>query len=657
MSALGSSVIQKSGRKFAPKAPVRRAPVSSPAETSTRTSVDRQLPSQSSQPHVSASQLLVPNNDPKPAYSASDNASTLQLRDPDRSRGSPSATNAPEHPQKLRTEAEALDSSKDVRNASGENSEASSSAVHAAQTTHAVSSKTKSSTTAGHCADSQKESAAQPVPPQSFSTNDAPSTASNSGIIPEPATKRRKLNQRAPKQYETQVNSEGHNIQPVVVAEANQNTAQDRRIAEADKISTRSQISVIPFSEPPTNAQRNKDLEAAAAKVVAEATRASDKRAKKSRPVSKPKIPRKAADPKTKATLIPTPENLVENARSKPQNAKGRRGRKFREPTPDGAENKRIVPGEVKMADLCKDNRQGRKSMREKALQERDKEEWAKRKQQETRNLVSESGTTEPVGSSVENQAENPVSRNDTAQLTLGEDNVRRVPGTQIIGGEIMVSEDQELDFHKEAAEQRQREQLESIDEDDLSRRVNSQTYMKREKLNVWSEELTDLFYDGLRMFGTDFGMISKMFPDRTRRAIKLKFTKEEKIHQDRVKEVLWGSRIPVDMEGFSKMTGLTFDDPQTHEREMEEDRKRLEEEAKLDQQFRDGASKQQTGETVSEQAAAENDLSTKENMVKRRKGKRDIKTKKHASEKKHRRKRKNVCGNDNEVLNPVQKD
>ncbi|KAL9036362.1 MAG: hypothetical protein Q9214_006168, partial [Letrouitia sp. 1 TL-2023] len=609
--------------------------------------------------------LSAQKNDPKPADNASDdahqglrNTSTSQSRDTDHSRGSPSAINATEHPQKLRTEVEALESSKDTRNTNREASEASSSAVHATQTVLAVSSNSKPSATADRSADNQNESVVQPVPSQLFSTNDTPSIASSSGLTPEPATKRRKLNQTESQQHEKQVDYEGHNTQPVVVAKADQNIAQDRRTAEADTISTRSQRSVIPLPKPAIKDQRKKDLEAAAAKVVAEATRASNKRAKISGPVSKPKNPKRAANPKRKATVVTAAsENIVENASSTPKSAKGRRGRKRREPTPEGAENKRIVPGEVKMADLCQDSRQGRKSMREKTLQERDKEELAKRKQQETLNLVGESERTEPDGSSVEQQAENPVLEGDTAQHTLEEDNVRRVPGTQIIGGEIMISDDQQLDFHKEAAEQRQREQLEGIDEDDLSRRVNSQTYMKREKLNVWSEELTDLFYDGLRMFGTDFGMISKMFPDRTRRAIKLKFTKEEKLHQDRIKEVLWGSRIPVDMEGFSKMTGLTFDDPQKHEREMEEDRKRLEEEAKLDQQFRDEATKQQTGETVTEQAAAENDSSTKENKVERHKGKRDVRTKKSASEKRHRRKRKNISGNGNKVLNSVAKD
>lgn len=553
------------------------------------------------------------------------------------------------------TEVEASESSKDASNTNREASEASSSAVHATQTIPAVSSKTTSSTTADRSADDQR-GVVQAVPSQSLSTTATPSIASNSGLTPEPAAKRRKLNQTEQAQHETHVANEDHNIQLVVPAEANRNIAQDRRITEADTISTRSQRSNIPLPGSATKDQRKKNLEAAAAEVVAEATRASDKRAKKSGSVSKLKNPRKAANPKRKATAITaTSGNTIENGNSTSKSLKGRRGRKPREPTPDGAEDKRIIPGEVKMADLCKDNRQGRKSMREKTLQERDKEELAKQKQQEICNLVGESDMTQPNGPAAEQQAANPVSGVDTAQHTLEDDNTRRVPGTQIIGDEIMISDDQQLDFHKEAAEQREREQLESVDEDDLSRRVNSQTYMKREKLNVWSEELTDLFYDGLRMFGTDFGMISKMFPDRTRRAIKLKFTKEEKLHQDRVKEVLWGSRIPVDMEGFSKLTGLTFDDPQTHEREMEEDRKRLEEEAKVDQQFRDAAHK--TGETVIEQAAAENDSSPKENKVGRCKGRRDIKTKKSASKKRHRRKRKVVNENGDEVLNSIEKE
>lgn len=57
---------------------------------------------------------------------------------------------------------------------------------------------------------------------------------------------------------------------------------------------------------------------------------------------------------------------------------------------------------------------------------------------------------------------------------------------------------------------------------------VNSASFAKRVQTpGNWTDEDTDKFYRLLGMFGTDFETISRLFPGKNRRAIKLKFNKE----------------------------------------------------------------------------------------------------------------------------------
>jgi len=51
----------------------------------------------------------------------------------------------------------------------------------------------------------------------------------------------------------------------------------------------------------------------------------------------------------------------------------------------------------------------------------------------------------------------------------------------------------------------------------------------KKEKSEKWSQEETDKFYKALQIFGTDFSIIAKLLPGRTRKQIKNKFNREEK--------------------------------------------------------------------------------------------------------------------------------
>lgn len=54
-----------------------------------------------------------------------------------------------------------------------------------------------------------------------------------------------------------------------------------------------------------------------------------------------------------------------------------------------------------------------------------------------------------------------------------------------------------------------------------------------------WTDRETDLFYLALEQFGTDFSLISKLFPGRTRPHIKRKFVKEKRSNRAKVDAAL----------------------------------------------------------------------------------------------------------------------
>ncbi|XP_019181187.1 PREDICTED: transcription factor TFIIIB component B'' isoform X2 [Ipomoea nil] len=67
----------------------------------------------------------------------------------------------------------------------------------------------------------------------------------------------------------------------------------------------------------------------------------------------------------------------------------------------------------------------------------------------------------------------------------------------------------------------------------------NYQTYMEKTPRVRWSKEDTEVFYEAIRQFGSDFSMIQQLFPGRTRAQIRLKYKKEERRHPSRVHDAL----------------------------------------------------------------------------------------------------------------------
>lgn len=288
-----------------------------------------------------------------------------------------------------------------------------------------------------------------------------------------------------------------------------------------------------------------------------------------------------------------------------------KRNVRHRETTPEEAEHVKIVPSEIKMSDLCRNLRTGKKSARELELEKLDEEQLRKKKQQHTNELIGEEASEAPESADqrLERLAREKGLRRENAD--------RAVPNTIIVDGQIQIDESTlQIDRHADAAVERDAERLEGVDESELTRRVTQSTWTKRDKSGGWNEEQTDKFYKALQMFGTDFQMISNMLPGRTRRSVKLKFTREERQDEPRIKRALLGERLPVDLEEYSRLSKTVFADPKELELELEEDRKKMEERQAEAREAQEEIRQQREAEAEVEAAAVAANDSSKENRA-----------------------------------------
>lgn len=664
---LTNSIIDKSGKKFAPKAPARRpaAPVSS--QTSARPSVDRQVHSQTPQPQ-SVAQLIAVS--PTPSISLPTPAPTQQPVTTAQAppSGQDAATRIPElsqdptpprHPssgpavsqiqssaprqsphqltpvnqtiENIQTPAD----SRPVTTQSGpepslSNVNSTSSQLPATQNEGPVSTTIVRSSTA--------------APKRSIDPSSTEAVPDDTGA---PVAKRRRT---AKKSAANISNSSADANIALPTTETSEVVPDASNSQEAFDVSHQPAKAKKPRLS--AQARRKQQIEDAAAAIVEAATRNTSTTTKKPRQPAKRKgvdgdetnisetrtdaAPESAgaaernqtsAKPKRKYTKRKSRQSLqgaaaeiVEEAVNGSSKDLAKRGRKRkRVATPDGADTIVISTSEVRMAELCKDGRTGRKSEREKELIEYERAEFVRKKQRQLQEIM---GQAEPEGQGT--PVESADAMLERLERERQEESVaQNVPNTIIVDGQIRIDEDSlQIDRHAAAAIERAAEQLEAVDESDLTRKVNSGSWMKRDRSGGWNALLTERFYDGLRMFGTDFEMISKMFPGRTRHKIKLKFVKEEKVSYERIRATLLGQPIPVDLPEFEKMAGTEFDDPQELERDMEEDRKRLEEETAAEKQALENTIREREEAIAAERATAiaDEDTSSKENRG--RKGK-----------------------------------
>lgn len=86
---------------------------------------------------------------------------------------------------------------------------------------------------------------------------------------------------------------------------------------------------------------------------------------------------------------------------------------------------------------------------------------------------------------------------------------------------------------------------MEVVEENMAYRRITSATWSRHRKVEKWDIAETQRFYNALSMFGTDFEIMSRMFPARTRKQMRSKFTSEERKHPEKITAAL-RTRVPI---------------------------------------------------------------------------------------------------------------
>lgn len=246
---------------------------------------------------------------------------------------------------------------------------------------------------------------------------------------------------------------------------------------------------------------------------------------------------------------------------------KPKRPRRKRSVTPEDAENIQIDPQTITLAELTKNMRTGKRwdkaHLIEQVEQERKREMQKKRliklgRLKEGEELPTEhgseaDGTPGPGDSSSSTPAPAPPPKSPTpAPLPSG-------PQMRVVNG-VMVVDETTTQYDRFAEADAARETYESKEEHEFSRRTTQRTNMTRKpQANFWGPEETDKFYHGLRMFGTDFGMIAKMFGGaKSRRQVKLKFNREERANPVGVNKCIIGEKeVVMDLDAVGGGDGL----------------------------------------------------------------------------------------------------
>lgn len=249
------------------------------------------------------------------------------------------------------------------------------------------------------------------------------------------------------------------------------------------------------------------------------------------------------------------------------------KNRRARSLTPEDSESQLVDLQKLKMADLTKDLHIGKKFSRHDELRERERRARMKIKlgvdgERDSSATPEDGGQGGKVGSPA---ASSPAPSVSAPVAPSG-------PQFRIVDGQIVIDQSSlAVDRHARAAAAAG--DMETVEENDFTRLITSNSFMNTSKLkgpNIWTDAETELFYRGLRMLGTDFEMISKMFPGKQRRHVKLKFNREERHCPQRVNAALIGEKtVKIDLEEYKAFTGSEFEpvaDIEAEQRKIQEE-------------------------------------------------------------------------------------
>jgi hypothetical protein len=144
------------------------------------------------------------------------------------------------------------------------------------------------------------------------------------------------------------------------------------------------------------------------------------------------------------------------------------------------------------------------------------------------------------VGSPGGSGEKNTRSENVSATLALpapgGAGAVSMTPQVLVVDGQIVINE---KSLTVNAAVERATALSDFTRVEESGTKLNSATYANYTKAEKWTKEDTEFFFQALRQFGTDFSLIQRLFPGRSRRQIKKKYLVEDKINPARVEAAI----------------------------------------------------------------------------------------------------------------------
>jgi transcription factor TFIIIB component B'' len=277
-------------------------------------------------------------------------------------------------------------------------------------------------------------------------------------------------------------------------------------------------------------------------------------------PAPKAKKPRK---PREKAPSKPRKKKVTVGGNGEGETQAATNGDE--EESESDPELHEIDPEALSMYTITKQKRYGKTSEREKRMAEIDWDEVKRKRRAEAEGLQTE--TTQP--SNAQQKEQNAVASTEDAEGNAESENqdnatTRAVEGGlgfRVVNGEIVEDEDT-LQIDRRAQAQAEIAMQAPVEEEnDLTRFHNRTTYMNdrkrdekdrvpmwKSKSDPWSEDETDRFYEALKNWGTDFMIISQLFPPKTRAQIKKKFNREERLDAERINAALLG-KDPVRMD------------------------------------------------------------------------------------------------------------
>lgn len=309
-------------------------------------------------------------------------------------------------------------------------------------------------------------------------------------------------------------------------------------------------------------------------------------------PTEQPNAPRPTKRRKTDRTQKRTAEeraaDVVARAVRSTRNSTDPAQKRPRGATPEDAEMHEITPETTKMGELCDDHKRGKKSETEKEMAANWDEILRRRKEDaEERMALAAAGSRRRREKGQNTDA-------NTEQVAAV------VPHMDIENGQIVVTSRQ-IDRAAETAANAEHINEADIREDkDIYKRVLATTVGCRNPQTqgqVWDDLATELFFTGLKKFGTDFQMISATIPGKTRKQVKLKYNVEERKNWHRVKKCL-SMKEEVNLDEYAQATGVEFASVADVYKQMEEDEKRLREEDEQRRRDEGIISQDQTGDT-----------------------------------------------------------